>query len=143
MNNMFAGVQVGKKNIVFGIGLFIILAFGFGVPLTINFLGGSVLTRDQYQIWKVVHGYGIFLGFINYFFGLIVDRLGLSHQQKELSSWAFLAAGLFGGVGRMILALLSAISLFGLYLSLGETVFIALGTIIFVLGQARPSSARA
>jgi len=143
MNKMFAGVQVGKKNMVFGIGLFILLAFGFGVPLTINFLGGSVLTHDQYQTWKVVHGYGIFLGFINYFFGLIVDRLGLSHQQKELSSWAFLAAGLFGGVGRMILALLSAISPLGLFLSLGETVFIALGTIIFVLGQSRPASARA
>ena len=137
MNKMFAGVQVGKKNVVFGIGLFILLAIGFGVPLTINFFGGSVLTHDQYQTWKVVHAYGIFLGFINYFFGLIVDRLGLNRQQKELSSWAFLAAGIFGGVGRMILVLLSAMSQFGLYLSLGEIVFITLGTIIFLLGQSR------
>ena len=143
MNKMFAGVQVGKKNVIFGIGLFILLAIGFGVPLTINFFGGSVLTRDQYQIWKVVHGYGIFLGFINYFFGLTVDRLGLSRQQKELTSWAFLAAGLFGGLGRMILVLLSAMSQFGLYLSLGEVVFTVLGTIIFLFGQSRMINARA
>ena len=93
MDKMFAGVRVGRKNMVFGIGLFILLAFGFGIPLTINFFGGSMLTQDQYQTWKVVHGYGIFLGFINYFFGLTIYCARLTDGQKELSSWAFLMAG--------------------------------------------------
>ena len=137
MNKMFAGVRIGRKNIVFGIGLFILLGFGFGVPLTINFFGGSVLTQDQYQTWKVVHGYGVFLGFINYFFGLSIDRLSLTDGQKELSSWAFLIAAVFGGVFRMILVILSALSEFGLYASLGETMFISLGTLIFLLGQSQ------
>jgi uncharacterized membrane protein len=137
MNKMFAGVQVGRKNIVFGIGLFILTAFGFGVPLTINFFGGSVLTQDQYQTWKVVHGYGIFLGFINYFFGLTVDRLRLTERQKELSSWAFLMAGVFGGVLRVVLVLMSALNEYGIYASLGEVSAIAIGTLIFVLGQSR------
>ena len=141
MNKMFAGVQVGRKNIAFGVGLFILLGIGFGIPLTINFFGGSVLTQDQYQSWKVVHGYGIFLGFINYFFGLIIDRLRLTDGQKELSSWAFLMAGLFGGVLRMILVLMSALGEYGLYASLGEVIFISLGTLIFLLGQSRGQNA--
>jgi hypothetical protein len=137
MNKLFAGVQIGRKNIAFGIGLFILLGFGFGIPLTVNLFGGSVLTQDQYQVWKVVHGYGIFLGFINYFFGLTIDRLRLSDRQKELSSWAFLLAAVFGGVIRMILAILSAMNEFGRYASLGETIFISLGTVIFILGESR------
>lgn len=137
MNKMFAGVQIGRKNIIFGIGLFILLAIGFGVPLTINFFGGSVLTQDQYQTWKVVHGYGIFLGFINYFFGMIIDRMRLTDGQKELSSWAILMAGVFGGVLRVVLVLMSAFSEFGIYASLGEVIAIAIGTLIFVLGQSR------
>ena len=141
MNKMFAGVQAGRKNIAFGVGLFILLGIGFGIPLTINFFGGSVLTQDQYQSWKVVHGYGIFLGFINYFFGLIIDRLRLTDGQKELSSWAFLMAGLFGGVLRMILVLMSALGEYGLYASLGEVIFISLGTLIFLLGQSRGQNA--
>ena len=52
-----------------------------GVPLTVDFLGGSMLTGEQYPLWKVVHGYGVFLSFINFFFGLCVDRLSLSRQQ--------------------------------------------------------------
>jgi hypothetical protein len=141
MDKMFTEVKIGKKNILFGIGLFILLGFGFGIPLTINFLGGSLLSPDQYQTWKVIHGYGVFLGFINYFFGLSIDRLRLSDRQKELSSWAFLIAGVFGGAFRMILALLSASSAFGLYVSLGETLFISAGTVIFLLGQSRRISA--
>jgi hypothetical protein len=141
MDKMFTEVKIGKKNILFGIGLFILLGFGFGIPLTINFLGGSLLSPDQYQTWKVIHGYGVFLGFINYFFGLSIDRLRLSDRQKELSSWAFLIAGVFGGAFRMILALLSVSSAFGLYVSLGETLFISAGTVIFLLGQSRRLSA--
>ena len=143
MNKMFAGVKVGKKNVLFGIGLFILLGFGFGIPLTINFFGGSVLTQDQYQTWKVVHGYGIFLSFINYFFGLIIDRLSLTDRQKELSSWSFLIAAGFGGILRMILVMFSALSAYGLYASLGETVFIILGTLIFVMGQSQKLIAKA
>ena len=137
MNQIFADIHVGRKNIIFGIALFLIHGVLMGIPLTINFFGGSVLTLDEYQTWKVVHGYGIFLGFINYFFGLIIDRLNLTHQQKEIASWSILAAGLFGGVVRMILALLSALEDFGLYASLGEAAFITLGTIVFLFGQIR------
>ena len=137
MNKIFADIDVGKKNIAFGITLFVLLGVIVGVPLTVNFFGGSVLTTSQYQTWKVVHGYGVFLSFINYFFGLLIDRLELTKQQKEVSSWSFLVAGLIGGVTRMILVLTSALDEFGIYASLGETVFFALGTIIFVRGQIR------
>ena len=137
MNKMFAEVKIGRKNIVMGIGIFVLLGFGFGVPLTINLFGGTILTQDQYQAWKVVHGYGVFLGFINYFFGLSIDRLRLTDRQKEFSSWAILIAALFGGAFRMILAMTSTLAEFGLYASLGETIFISLGTLIFVLGQSR------
>jgi hypothetical protein len=122
---------------VFGITLFLILGVAVGIPLTVNFFGGSILTSDQYQIWKVVHGYGVFLSFINYFFGLLIDRLELTKQQKEISSWSFLVAGLIGGVGRMILVLMSSLDVFGIYASLGETVFFIIGTIIFVRGQMK------
>ncbi len=105
--------------------------------MTVNLFGGSLLTQEQYQVWKVVHGYGVFLGFINYFFGLSIDRLRLTDGQKELSSWAFLMAALFGGAFRMILAILGALSTFGLFASLGETIFISLGTLIFLLGQSQ------
>ena len=37
----------------------------------------------------------------------------------------------------MILVLMSALSEFGLYASLGEVIFISLGTLIFLLGQSR------
>lgn len=134
---VFGAADVGRKNIVFGIALFLLLGVVVGIPLTINLFGGSILTDSQYQIWKVVHGYGLFLGFINYFFGLSIDRWNLTRRQKELSSWSLIIAGLFGGVTRMALVLVSALSAFGLYASLGETVFITLGTVIFVLGQFR------
>ncbi len=137
MDKMFAGVRVGRKNIIMGAGLFILLGFGLGLPLTVNFFGGALLTQSQYQIWKVVHGYGVFLGFINYFFGLSIDRLRLTDGQKELSSWAFLIAALFGGVFRLILVVLSALNEYGLYASLGETLFISLGTLITLLGQSQ------
>ena len=132
--------DIGRKNVVFGIGLFVLLGVTIGIPLTIHFFGGSVLTEEQYRMWKVIHGYGIFLGFINYFFGLSIDRLPLTRTQKEVSSWSFILAGAFGGLGRMTLALSSALPALGLYASLGEVVFITLGTLIFVSGQLRGRS---
>jgi hypothetical protein len=137
MNSFFVDTNVGKKNVIFGIVLFLLLGVVVGIPLTIDFFGGSTLTNDQYQTWKVVHGYGVFLSFINYFFGLLVDRLGLTRQQKEIASWSFLIAGLIGGVIRMILVLASAFNEFGIYASLGESVCFVLGTIIFVRGQMK------
>ena len=128
---------MGKKNIALGIALFVLLGILAGIPLTINFFGGSVLTAEQYQTWKVVHGYGIFLGFINYFYGLLIDRLNLTGRQKALSSWCFMGAGLVGGFGRMALALLSALGQFGLIASLGEVVFFVVGTAVFLFGQMR------
>jgi hypothetical protein len=141
MNKILAAADVGKKNVVFGIVLFLILGVAVGIPLTIDFLGGSILASDQYQTWKVVHGYGVFLAFINYFLGLTVDRLEMPKQHKEIVSWSFLMAGLIGGVGRMILVLTSSLNAWGMYASLGETVCFILGTVVFVRGQmrARPS----
>lgn len=137
MNRIFADIEIGRKNIIFGIALFVILGVMVGIPLTINFFGGSMLTTAQYQTWKVAHGYGVFLGFINYFFGLLIDRLDLARQRKEISSWSILVAGLFGGLARMTLVLLSALSEYGIYASLGEVVFITLGTLIFLQGQLK------
>lgn len=137
MNRIFADTDVGRKNVLFGITLFVILGLVIGIPLTINFFGGSVLTNAQYQTWKVVHGYGVFLGFINYFFGLLIDRLDLTRRQKETASWSILMAGFIGGLVRMILVLMSALGDYGIYASLGESIFITLGTIIFLQGQIK------
>ena len=137
MKTLFANAEVGRKNILFGIVLFLILGVVVGSPLTIDLFGGSILSADQYQTWKVVHGYGVFLSFINYFFGLLIDRLELTKQQKEICSWSFLLAGLIGGATRMMLVLASALNEFGIYASLGESVCFALGTIIFVRGQMK------
>jgi hypothetical protein len=134
MNTILAGGAVGRKNIAFGIGLFVILGVVVGIPLTVNFLGGSMLTGDQYQTWKVVHAYGVFLSFINFFFGLCVDRLELTSWHKEMSSWSFLLAGLIGGVVRMLLALFSVLGEFGVYASLAETALFVLGTFILFRG---------
>src|SRR4030066_693023 len=137
MDRIFTNAEVGRKNIGFGIALFLFLGMVVGIPLTIDFFGGSILTGDQYQNWKVVHGYGVFLAFINYFLGLCIDRVNLTRQQKEITSWSFLLAGLVGGVARMVLVLTSALSEFGIYASLGETAFFILGTLIFVRGQMK------
>ncbi len=124
----------------FGIALFLIAGVMVGIPLTINFFGGSVLASDQYQTWKVVHGYGVFLAFINYFLGVTIDRLKMPKQHKEIVSWSFLMAGLIGGVGRMILVLTMSLNALGMYASLGETVGFVLGTVVFVSGQMRAKS---
>jgi len=137
MNAILSDANVGKKNIVFGIVLFLLLGVVVGIPLTINLFGGSLLTSDLYQIWKVVHGYGIFLAFINYFLGLTIDRLEMPKQHKEIVSWSFLVAGVIGGIARMILVLVSSISTFGIYASLAESTLFVIGTIIFVRGQVR------
>jgi len=135
MNRIFADVVVGRKNIVAGIVLFLILGVVVGIPLTVDFLGGSLLTSAQYQSWKVIHGYSVFLAFINYFLGLTIDRFKMPVAQKEIVSWSFLAAGVIGGLGRMTLVLLASLAEFGRYASLLETVPFVLGTIVLVRGQ--------
>ena len=141
MNRILAGVDVGRKNIWFGIVLFVLLGVVVGTPLTIDMLGGSLLTGDQYQSWKVIHGYSVFLAFINYFLGLAIDRFEMPRAQKEVVSWSFLAAGLVGGLGRMTLVLLSALSQLGRAASLVETVLFVLGTFVLVRAQLLRKSA--
>jgi hypothetical protein len=143
MDRIYTNTAVGRKNISFGIGLFLILGIAVGIPLTIDLFGGSMLSHEQYQTWKVVHGYGVFLAFINYFFGLCIDRLNLTEAQKEISSWSFLLAGIIGGVLRMILVLTSSLNEFGIYASLGESACFILGTLIFVRGQLKERSSLA
>jgi hypothetical protein len=138
MNRIFADADVGRKNIGFGIALFLVLGVVVGIPLTVDFMGGSMLTGTQYQTWKVLHGYGVFLAFVNFFFGCCIDRLNLTRRQKEISSWSFVIAGLFGGIGRSVLFLLSILGGFGSYtVSLIETLGFVIGTFIFVLGQIK------
>lgn len=141
MNRILAGVDVGRKNIWFGIGLFLLLGVVAGTPLTIEMFGGSLLTVDQYQSWKVIHGYSVFLAFINYFLGQAIDRSEMPRAQKEVVSWSFLAAGVVGGLGRMTLVLLSAMSQFGRAASLVETVLFVLGTFVLVRAQLLRKSA--
>ena len=142
MNSIFANTDVGRKNIGFGMALFLILGVVVGIPLTVNLFGGSMVTAAQYQAWKVIHGYGVFLGFVNFFFGYCIDRLNLTRRQKEISSWSYVIAGLFGGIGRSALFLFSLSGGFGSYTaSFIETMGFVAGTFIFVLGQVkeRPS----
>lgn len=143
MNRIFADADVGRKNIAFGIGLFLILGVVVGVPLTVDLFGGSLLTSAQYQDWKVLHGYGVFLAFVNFFFGHCIDRLNLTRRQKEISSWSFVIAGLAGSIGRSVLLLLSSLSGFGSYTaSLVETMGFVIGTFIFVGGQIKERPAQ-
>lgn len=133
---VFGGSDLGKKNVAAGVALFVVLGVGLGVPLTIDFFGGTTL-GEGYATWKVAHGYAVFLSFINYFFGLAVDRLSLTRTQKEIASWTVLAAGLSGGMARPALVLMSALEQYGIWVSLGETAFLTIGTIVFVAGQIR------
>jgi hypothetical protein len=137
VSRIYGSADVGKKNIAIGIALLAVMGMVGGIPLTINFFGGSVLTSEQYLTWKVVHGYGVFLGFINYFYGLLIDRVNLTKRQKELSSWCFVLAGVVGGFGRMALVMLGALGQFGVFASLGEVAFFVVGTAVFVFGQLR------
>ena len=45
MNRIFADADVGRKNIGFGMVVFLILGVVVGIPLTVNFMGGSMLTE--------------------------------------------------------------------------------------------------
>lgn len=139
MSTTVPGTDSGRRNVAVGILLFAVCGVVAGIPLTINLLGGSVLTDTEYAQWKVLHGYGVFLGFINYFVGVALDRLRFTPTQARLISWSFVLAGLLGGIGRMVLALLSALAQYGRLLSFGETLFISVGTIVFVLGHVRQS----
>ena len=142
MNNIFAGVDVGRKNIVFGVVLFLVLGVVVGVPLTVDLFGGSMLTESQYQTWKVLHAYGVFTAFVNFFFGFLVDRMRLSRRQLEIASWSFLIAGLVGGIGRPALFLFSVPGSIGSYaISLIETVGFVAGTFIFVRSQMQERAA--
>jgi hypothetical protein len=142
MNKIFAGIDVGKKNIIFGVVLFLVLGVVVGIPLTVGLFGGSMLTDSQYQTWKVLHAYGVFTAFVNIFFGFLVDRMSLGRRQLEIASWSFLVAGLVGGIGRPILFLLSVPGSTGSYvIDLIETVGFVLGTFIFLYDRvkARPA----
>jgi hypothetical protein len=133
MKKIFSGVNVGRKNVVFGLVLFLLLGVGAGVPLTVNLLGGSMLPGSQYETWKLLHAYGVFTAFVNFFFGFLVDRMNLDKGQLEIASWSFLVAGLVGGIGRPLLFLLSVPGSVGKYaISLIETVGFVVGTFIFV-----------
>lgn len=134
---MNALTQVGRKNILFGAFLFLLFAVGMGIPLTINLFGGTALTAEQYQLWKVVHGYGLFLGVINVFLGASMNNLRLSSGQKEILSWSFIIAAAFGGIVRLALVLLSAYEAWHLLPSLGEAVFFSIGLVLFVYGWNR------
>ncbi len=141
MNKIFADAVIGRKNILTGIVLFLILGVIVGIPLTIDFLGGSLLTGAQYQSWKVIHGYSVFLAFINFFLGLVIDRFNMTVGQKQIVSWSFLVAGVVGGLGRMLLVLLAALEALGRYASLVETVLFVLGTFLVAraLLQGKPA----
>ena len=141
MNRLFADAVVGRKNIVTGVVLFLILGVLVGIPLTIDFLGGSLLTDAQYQSWKVIHGYSVFLAFINFFLGLGIDRFNMSVNQKQLISWTFLVAGVVGGLGRMSLVLLAALETLGRYASLIETVLFVVGTYVVARALMQPKQA--
>jgi hypothetical protein len=143
MKGIFANVYVGKRNILFGLALFLILGVAVGIPLTVDLFGGSLLTAAQYQTWKVLHGYGVFLAFVNFFFGYSIDRLSMTRRQKEIASWSFVIAGLSGGIGRSALALFSIQGGIGSYTaSLIETVGFILGTFIFMIGQIKERPAQ-
>lgn len=142
MNGIFSDADVGRKNIGFGLALFLILGVGVGIPLTVNFFGGSMLTSVQYQAWKVIHGYGVFLAFVNFFFGYSIDRVKLIQRQKQISSWSFVMAGLFGGIGRSVVFPLPVLGGFGNYINLVETAGFVIGTFVFVRGQIKGRPAK-
>jgi hypothetical protein len=137
MNTFFSVTPVGRKNIIFGAFLFLLFALVIGVPLTLDFFGLSVMSSKQYELWKVVHAYGIFLGVINFLVGTSVDKLNIPDRQKEVVSWSFVVAGLFGAIGRMTLILLAAYEDWHLLASLGEVVFFSVGLAMGIYGGIR------
>jgi len=137
VNRIFVNSDVGRKNIGFGIALFLLLGVVVGIPLTIDFFGGTIFTPVEYQTWKVIHAYGVFLAFVNFFFGFCIDRLNLNKREKEISSWSFLVAGFTGGIGRSVLFLFSILGGYSIYISLIETIGFVLGTFIFLRGKIK------
>ena len=138
MNKVLAGVDIGRKNVVFGVVLFLVLGVLVGIPLTVDLFGGSMLSESQYQTWKVLHAYAVFTAFVNFFFGFLVDRMNLARRQLEIASWSFLVAGLVGGFGRPLLFVLSVSGPIGSYaISLIETVGFVVGTFLFVRSLMR------
>ena len=138
MNKVLAGVDIGRKNVVFGVVLFLVLGVLVGIPLTVDLFGGSMLSESQYQTWKVLHAYAVFTAFVNFFFGFLVDRMNLARRQLEIASWSFLVAGLVGGFGRPLLFVLSVSGPIGSYaISLIETVGFVIGTLLFVRSLMR------
>jgi len=85
----------------------------------------------------VIHAYGVFLAFVNFFFGFCIDRLNLNKREKEISSWSFLVAGFTGGIGRSVLFLFSILGGYSIYISLIETIGFVLGTFIFLRGKIK------
>jgi len=55
------------------VALFLVLGVVLGFPDR-DLFGGSMLTESQYQTWKVLHAYGVFTAFVNFFFGFLVDE---------------------------------------------------------------------
>lgn len=142
MNRLFTGVDAGRKNIVGSVVLFLLLGVVAGVPLTVDLFGGSMLTESQYQTWKVLHAYGVFTAFVNFFFGFLVDRMSTGRRELEIASWSFLIAGLVGGIGRPVLFLLAVPGLTAGYaVSLIETVGFVVGTYLFVRSRMQESAA--
>ncbi len=141
MNTIFADVNMGRKNIWFGIVLFLLLGVVVGIPLTVDMFGGSLLSVDQYQSWKVVHAYGVFLACINFILGLAIDRLPMPGQQRAMVSWSFLLAGLFGGAGRMVLLLVPSLGALWRPVSLVETVLFVVG-MLSLIGSPRHAMVR-
>lgn len=141
MNKILAEAVIGRKNIITGIVIFVIMGVVIGIPLTVDFMGGSLLTSAQYQTVKVIHGYSVFLAFINLFLGLGIDRFNLSVTQKQVVSWSFMVAGLVGALGRMTLVLLQSLESLGRIASLIETLLFVLGTIFLIVRQKQPTNA--
>ncbi len=143
MNKVLAGVDIGRKNVVFGVVLFLVLGVVVGVPLTVDLFEGSMLSESQYQTWKVLHAYAVFTAFINFFFGFLVDRMNLARRQLEIASWSFLVAGIVGGFGRPLLFVFSVSGPIGSYaISLIETVGFVIGTFLFVRSLMRETALR-
>lgn len=135
MNKIYAGTNVGRKNIIMGLLLFLVLGVVIGIPLTIDMLGGSLMSTEQYQAWKILHAYGVFLAFANFFFGYCIDQLNASHRMQQIASWALVVAGLAGGFGRSVLLLLSATGGAWSYAaSFIETLGFVIATLIFIRG---------
>ena len=138
MNKVLAGVDIGRKNVIFGVVLFLVLGVVVGVPLTVDLFGGTMLSESQYQTWKVLHAYAVFTAFVNFFFGFLVDRMNLPRRQLEIASWSFLVAGLVGGFGRPLLFVFPVSGPIGSYaISLIETVGFVIATFLFVRSLMR------